>query len=93
MSGNKKNDYTGVIIAVLVIVVVVLFLLLNKANNAQFDNTGKNYKDAVFKTQGDCERVIMGTIEQYGDDRGYYCYKVTDTYGKTVWKTGNIYDK
>ena len=89
----NKLDLIEIIIIIAVVVGVIITIIINKIENAPYDNTGKHYTETVYKTWGDCDEVIFGTIQEYGDDYGYYCYEVTDTYGKKVWKMGNINDK
>lgn len=88
---QEKSSSKGIIIVLIIIVVILGYMLIRQ--NAKYSNsgTGVNYRDAVYKSYGDCMEPIYGTIEYYGDDQGYYCYQTKDTYGNTVWKTGNVY--
>lgn len=98
---KKHRDITpGTIIGILLIIgFIVWFFFLTPKSPSNSDsarelrnNAGKHYTEMEFSTLGACNRLISGTVSEYGDDRGYYCYKTTNADGDIVWRVGNAHD-
>lgn len=101
MEKNIKKQITpGTILVIIITVIIVVWLLyMDSQNNTNSpsmrelrQNAGKHYTEMEFTEFGACDRLVGGTVGQYGDDRGYYCYQTVNSDGKTIWKVGNIYD-
>lgn len=101
MDKKKHRDITpGTIIGILLIIgFIVWFFFLTPKSPSNSDsarelrnNAGKHYTEMEFSTLGACDGLISGTVSEYGDDRGYYCYKTTNADGDIVWRVGNAYD-
>lgn len=101
MDKKKHRDITpGTIIGILLIIgFIVWFFFLTPKSPSNSDsarelrnNAGKHYTEMEFSTLGACDRLISGTVSEYGDDRGYYCYKTTNADGDIVWRVGNAHD-
>ena len=84
----------GIILFVLFIIWFVVMSTQNPSNSKSMRelrrNEGKHYTEMEFEEFGACDRLIGGTVQEYGDDLGYYCYQTTNTDGKVVWKVGKV---
>lgn len=100
MDKRKHRDITpGAIIGVLLIIGFIVFFFLtpkspfnSNSTRELRNNAGKHYTEMEFSTLSACDRLISGTVSEYGDDRGYYCYKTTNADGDIVWRVGNAHD-